>query len=246
MNLPLGAPVSEPARPGVYGHAGSETGAPSEFMDLMRAQREWRLSMNCGADILSAGSSGILPHERRGKDAPSTGSLGSLPHATRFMVSMRAQSEGRLSMHHSVGRVCLSPPSWFRIVAARWDRRALPIPGSRPRFASNFWRLSLSLNQKVGLAVPGEPQSGATDPGRTLGGGGSERRFVGALGQTRPTAFKFWVLLRNRSLWRLPLNQPAGRVCLSPPSCFRTVAARWDRRALPTLGSWSQCVRLSE
>ena len=43
------------------------------------------------------------------------------------------------------------------------------------------------MNQKVGLAVPGEPQSGATDPWRTLGGGGSERRFVGALGQTRPT-----------------------------------------------------------
>ena len=38
------------------------------------------------------------------------------------------------------------------------------------------------MNQKVGLAVPGEPQSGATDPGRSLGGGGWERRFVGALG----------------------------------------------------------------
>ena len=30
--------------------------------------------------------------------------------------------------------------------SARWDRRALPILGSRPRFASNFWRLSLPMN----------------------------------------------------------------------------------------------------
>ena len=43
------------------------------------------------------------------------------------------------------------------------------------------------MNQKVGLAVPGEPRNGATDPGRTFSRGGLERRFVGALGQTRPT-----------------------------------------------------------
>jgi len=41
---------------------------------------KWGLPMNRGADILSAGSSGILPHEQRGKDASSTGRLGSLPH----------------------------------------------------------------------------------------------------------------------------------------------------------------------
>jgi hypothetical protein len=36
--------------------------------------------MNLWADILSASLGGILPPERRGKDAPRTGRLGSLPH----------------------------------------------------------------------------------------------------------------------------------------------------------------------
>ena len=54
------------------------------------------------------------------------------------------------------------------------------------------------MNQKVGLAVPGEPQSGATDPWHTLGGGGSERRFVGALGQTRPANAWFTDPMRGK------------------------------------------------
>ena len=80
--------------------------------------------------------------------------------------------------------------------------------GSRSRCV-NVGSRRLSMNQKVGLAVPGEPRNGATDPGRTFSGEGLKRRFVGALGQTRPTNARFIVPMRVKMNRRLSMNRGA-------------------------------------
>ena len=60
MNLPLGAPVSKPARNGVCEHAGSETGAPSEFMDPMRVLSKRKLPMSRATLSLTRTESGAV------------------------------------------------------------------------------------------------------------------------------------------------------------------------------------------